>query len=147
MTHGIDTSFLVALEIAEHPQRANGWAVLSSIIAGGDRLALAPQVLAEFVHVVADAKRFEKPMLMDSALEHSRRWWNAVEVDHAYPTGEAISLFHEWMHTHQLGRKRVLDTMLAATYRAAGITSLLTLNPDDFSIFRHFSCVSVAVTK
>jgi len=39
------------------------------------------------------------------------------------------------MRRHQLGRKRVLDTLLAATYRAAEVTSLLTLNAADFTVF------------
>ena len=147
MTHGMDTSFLVALEIAEHAQRPNVRATLTRIIADGDRLAIAPPVLAEFVHIVTDAKRFERPLAMHDALEHSQRWWNAAEVDRVFPTDGAISLFHEWMNTHRLGRKRVLDTMLAATYRTAGITSLLTLNPDDFSVFHQFSCVTIAAAK
>ena len=40
-----------------------------------------------------------------------------------------------------VGRKRVLDTMLAATYRSAGITSILTLNAADFTVFGEFSCL------
>jgi predicted nucleic acid-binding protein len=55
-----------------------------------------------------------------------------------------VKWFLEAMAKHQLGRKRVLDTMLAATYRSAGITSLLTLNGDDFTVFGEFSCVGVA---
>lgn len=42
--------------------------------------------------------------------------------------------------THGFGRKRVLDTMMAATYRSAGITSILTLNGADFAVFGEFSC-------
>ena len=53
----------------------------------------------------------------------------------------AITLFHTWMRRHQLGRKRVLDTLLAATYRAANVTSLLTLNTTDFMVFDEFACV------
>jgi hypothetical protein len=57
------------------------------------------------------------------------------------PTDAAITLFHTWMRRHQLGRKRVLDTLLAATYRATNVTSLLTLNTADFMVFDEFACV------
>ena len=57
------------------------------------------------------------------------------------PTDVAIALFHTWMRRHQLGRKRVLDTLLAATYRAADVTSLLTLNATDFTVFDELSCI------
>jgi hypothetical protein len=38
-----------------------------------------------------------------------------------------------------LGRKRLLDTMLASTLQAGGVTSILTLNRDDFEVFESFS--------
>jgi hypothetical protein len=38
-----------------------------------------------------------------------------------------------------LGRKRLLDTQLAATYAAAGVTELLTANSADFAVFGVFS--------
>jgi len=41
-----------------------------------------------------------------------------------------------------LGRKRLLDTLLAATYRQAGVQSLLTTNPADFGVFGVFSCIT-----
>ena len=57
----------------------------------------------------------------------------------------AVARFHRWMRDHQLGRKRVLDTLLAATYRAAGVTSLLTLNASDFTVFGEFACVPMTL--
>jgi hypothetical protein len=33
-----------------------------------------------------------------------------------------------WLEEPRLGRKRLLDTMLASTLQAGGVTSLLTLN-------------------
>ena len=41
-----------------------------------------------------------------------------------------------------LRRKRLLDTLLAATYRQAGIHSLLTTNPTDFGVFGAFNCIT-----
>jgi predicted nucleic acid-binding protein len=55
VTHGADTSFLVAVEIVEHEHHADALRVLRELLTRGDRVALAPQVLAEFVHVVTDA--------------------------------------------------------------------------------------------
>jgi hypothetical protein len=43
----------------------------------------------------------------------------------------AVRLFFQWMADHQLGRKRLLDTLLAATYSAAGITSIVSTNARD----------------
>jgi predicted nucleic acid-binding protein len=146
VTHGTDTSFLVAVEVVEHPHHADAFRVLGELLTRGDRVALAPQVLAEFVHVVTDVRRFQKPLPMEIALDKSEHWWNAAETDHVFPTDMGIARFHDWMRHHQIGRKRVLDTLLAATYRAAGITSLLTLNSEDLRIFGEFACVPLAST-
>jgi hypothetical protein len=78
---------------------------------------------------------------MEIALNKSERWWNAAEADQVLPKDVAITLFHSWMRRYQLGRKRVLDTLLAATYRAADVTSLLTLNATDFTVFDELSCI------
>ena len=57
---------------------------------------------------------------------------------------DGVEWFLTAMQQHQLGRKRVLDTMLAATYRTAGITALLTLNAADFAVFEEFTCLGPA---
>ncbi len=46
------------------------------------------------------------------------------------------------MTSHRLGRMRVLDTLLAATYAAQGVSKLTTLNPKDFESFNRFDFVT-----
>jgi predicted nucleic acid-binding protein len=145
VTHGADTSFRVAVEIVEHAHHADTSRLLGELLARGDRVAIAPQVLAGFVHVVTDARRFQQPFSMETALDKSERWWAATETEQVPPTDVALVRFHDWMRRHQLGRKRVLDTMLAATYRAAGVTSLLTLNSEDFAVFGEFEFVPLVL--
>jgi predicted nucleic acid-binding protein len=41
-----------------------------------------------------------------------------------------------------LGRKRLLDTLLAATFHQAGIHSILTTNAADFAVFGVFTCIT-----
>ena len=142
MTHGFDTSFLVAAEVAEHAEHPAARARLQALRQAGDTFALAPQVLAEFVHVVTDAKRFSQPLAMNEALDRAEIWWNAPEIEQVTPDAEAMRLFLDWMRAHQLGRKRVLDTMLATTFRSAGISSVLTTNAHDFATFRGFTLVT-----
>ena len=141
MTHGCDTSFLVAAEVAEHPEHAAVRRRLGELRDGGERLGLMMPVLAEFVHIVTDVRRFTMPLTMDEVLVKARMWWDAAEVDRIAPDDDAVNWFIEVMMRHRLGRKRVLDTMMVAIYRSAGITSLLTLNAADFSVFGEFVCL------
>lgn len=116
MNHGLDTGFLVAAEVVEHPNHQSARAKIAAFVTAGDGFALAPQVLAEFVHVVTDAKRFTTPLSMEVARDLAQEWWTAHEVTHIFPGDAAIAQFFIWHRTHGLGRKRLLDTLLAATY-------------------------------
>ena len=78
-------------------------------------------------------------MSLAQAIERAGLWWNAAEVVQVFPTAESTLLFLGWLEEHKLGRKRLLDTMLASTLRAAGVTSVLTLNREDFSLFGGFT--------
>jgi predicted nucleic acid-binding protein len=57
MIHGLDTGFLIAAEVVEHPQHVAARETLARLIAADDRIAIAPQVLAEFIHVATDQRR------------------------------------------------------------------------------------------
>ena len=141
MIHGLDSSFLVAAEVEEHADHAPACATLARLLAVGDSLALAPQVLAEFIHVVTDPRRFLQPLGIVDARRLAEQWWTAREVAQVFPDDAVVRQFLIWVEQHQLGRKRLLDTLLAATYRRAGVSSLLTINARDFAVFGGFACV------
>lgn len=133
---GADTTFLVQLELIELPAHKAAHDLLQrEILQPEVPLALAPQVLAEFIHVVTDPRRFQKPLTANEAACKARFWWNAAEVQRVFPSNESTSLFLDWMQRHQLGRKRILDTQLAAIFWTAGVRQILTANPMDFRIF------------
>lgn len=136
---GVDTSFLIGLAVQEHPAHGNCWALFESEILGGHgSMAIAAQVLAEFCHVVTDGRRFERPLAMPEALELCERWWNAQECRPVAVDAEVGSLFFTWMHEHKLGRKRLLDTLLAASYHRAGVERLATTDWRDFARYGVF---------
>jgi predicted nucleic acid-binding protein len=108
---GVDTTFLVQLEVVELPAHKTAHELLQrETLQPQISLALAPQVLAEFIHVVTDPRRFQEPLTADEAVAKARFWWNAAELQHVFPSNESTGLFLDWMQRHQLGRKRILDT-------------------------------------
>jgi predicted nucleic acid-binding protein len=142
MIHGLDTGFLVAGEVSRHVEHQAARHTLSHVLARGDSLALAPQVLAEFIHVVTDARRFPHPMTVEEAIRLSENWWTARDVIRVFP-GEIVTWrFLQWLREYSLGRKRLLDTLLAASYFEAGVRSILTTNPSDYVVFGEFRCFS-----
>ena len=142
MIHGIDTDFPVAVGIRDHPFHREADALLASLLEEGHEFALAPQTLAEFIHVVTDAKRLPKPLEIADAIARAEHWWQAEEVVRVFPDGHTVSHFLTWLRRHRLGRKRLLDTLLAGTYHAMGIKKLITNNGSDFRGLEVFEIVT-----
>jgi hypothetical protein len=78
-----------------------------------------------------------------SFLVAAEAWWKSKEVDWALPDESTVAWFLAAMAKGRLGRKRLLDTLLAGTFRTAGVHSMLTLNSADFSIFDEFECAPI----
>ena len=106
------------------------------------RIGLVPQVVFEFLHVVTDPKRFANPLSMPNATALIRDLWQAVEVVQIVPTPSVVVRTLELVDELKLGRKRLLDTALAATLEAAGVRQLATLNGQDFTIFPFLEVIS-----
>ena len=67
-----------------------------------------------------------------------------VEVSgHARHTAARSKLeeFFDWVITHRLGRKRLLDAMLGATYSSHGVRSIVSTNTRDFAVFGCFEII------
>jgi predicted nucleic acid-binding protein len=136
---GLDTSFLVALAIREHPSHGACLRLFEAEIRGGEAtMALSAQVLAEFCHLVTDPRRFEQPLDMADAIELCELWWNARECRRVSVDTEVGALFLTWMHVFRLGRKRLLDTLLAATFHRAGVRRLAATDWRDFELYGVF---------
>lgn len=142
MIHGIDTDFLVAVEIREHPFHVAAEALLRSLLADGHEFALAPQTLGEFIHVVTDVKRMPQPLSMTEAIRRAEHWWQAAEVVRVFPNDQTVVDYLDWLARNALGRKRLLDTMLAATFVNAGVRRVITNNSSDFRVFRNLELVN-----
>lgn len=136
MILGVDTDVLVAWAMAGTARHHSARRLLEETLrARGGLLGLTPQVLQEFLHIVTDARRFERPMDMATALNRTHALWMAEETMRILPTAEVVPRTVELMSRFRLGRKRILDTALAATLEMAGVHKLATFNPSDFEIF------------
>jgi predicted nucleic acid-binding protein len=141
MDRGIDTTFMIQAEVREHPGHDAARSRLEGVLRAGDHLFLAPQVLAEFIHIVTDPRRFTYPLPIDRAVSRAENWWGAREISHAIPDHDSVVLFLTWMKEHRLGRKRLLDTLLAATYFSRGVRSILSSNARDYGVFGCFEVI------
>lgn len=143
MIVALDTDVLVHWTMQGTPRHAavSKW-VRRHLRTRGNALALTPQTLHELIHVCTDPRRFERPMSMAEALERSRALWDAREVVRVLPGPTVLHRTLELLGKFRLGRKRILDTVLAATLEAADVHHLATLNAADFAIFPFLEVVT-----
>lgn len=140
---GVDTSFLVAWAIPDHPDHAQCRRLSAEGARQGRRFGLTLGILAEFIHVVTDPRRFQRPLSVVEAAQFADFWAQAEQVTLLQQDGAVSQHWLLWMTRHQLGRKRLLDTLIAATWHSAGITEIYTLNPADFTVFECFVVLPV----
>lgn len=142
---GLDTSILVAHAIAEHPQHQACREWLAEALETNQTFAITSGILAEFIHVVTDARRFETPLVISDALERAAFWAEAREVTLLSADESANALWLKWLADYRLGRKRLLDTLIAVTWHVAGVREIWTLNPRDFMVFEvfHIHCLGM----
>lgn len=138
----LDTTVFIQATNTKEPKHAAARRLLHEGLNNEPPLVVAPQVLLEFIHVATDPRRFASPFSMERALDLAVAFSSSQKVFLAGETTESLRLANEWMRRFKLGRKRVLDTHLAATYHLHGCKRLLTSNPDDFKIFGVFELIT-----
>ncbi len=142
MKRGLDTNVLVYAHVAALPEHGVVREFLAGQLARRDvTLVLTPSVLHEFVHVVTDPRRFEPPVAMGEALALARLYLGRANVDCVATDAEAVAEAFNLIDRHGLGRKRLADTLLAATFLRHGVKQIVTCNRGDFEIFSSLEIV------
>ena len=139
---GVDTTFLIDLEIADSPRHEAAVKLFNKWL--GEKhtvLAIYNQSFLEFQHVISDSKRFNSPLTMEEAIERSWFWINQERIKIIYPTESSLKRALLWANMYKLGRKRIQDTNMAAAFAEAGVSELWTANPADFEILETFDLV------
>jgi predicted nucleic acid-binding protein len=139
---GLDCNILVQLALQDHPANVATVAVVQAEVKSGSRLVFPPLVINEFLHVTTDARRFNPPLTMIEALDWVENFLTNPSVGLLEPTPESLRQTLKWIREFHLGRKRILDTHLAAVLHTAGVRRLLTSNPGDFTVFGVFEIVT-----
>ncbi len=132
---GLDCNILVQLAIADHPANPQTLALVESETQQGGKLVFPSLIATEFLHVITDERRFAPPLTMPEALDWIKEFIASLGISLLEPTQASMDQTIRWMRQFNLGRKRILDTHLAAILHTSGVRRLLTSNPSDFTVF------------
>ena|SRR5579871_4323383 len=139
---GLDCNILVQLAFADHPANGKTLAAVQSEADRGEILVFPSLVIAEFLHVTTDPRRFSPPLTMSEAIDWIEEFLRNPAVRLLATTPECVDQTLRWVRQFGLGRKRILDTQLAATLFVSGVRRLLTSNPSDFTVFPSLELVT-----
>jgi predicted nucleic acid-binding protein len=139
---GLDCNILVQLAFADHPANTKTLAAVKVETDKGGKLVFPSLIVAELLHVATDDRRFAPPLTMTEALDWIDEFLKNPAVSLLEPTSASMDQTLRWMRQFNLGRKRILDTQLAAVLHTSGIHLLLTSNPTDFTVFRVLETVT-----
>jgi predicted nucleic acid-binding protein len=139
---GLDCNILVQLAFADHPANAKTVTAVQKETQAGEKLVFSCLVVNEFLHVSTDGRRFAPPLSMTEALDWIEEFLKNSVVSLLETNQASVSQTIRWMHQFNLGRKRILDTHLAAVLYANGVRRLLTSNASDFTVFGVLETIS-----
>ena len=139
---GLDCNILVQIAIADHPANTKTLSILQNEVHQGTKLVFPSLVVTEFLHVVTDPRRFDPPLSMEEALDWVQDFLSNPAVQMIESNEASRHHMFQWMRQFNLGRKRILDTHLAAIFHVNGVRRLLTSNPSDFRIFGELEIIT-----
>ncbi len=143
MICGIDANVLIYSAIESMPEHKP---VLSfferRVLTGELTCAVSFLALLEFIHITTDAKRFRNPLDIEESITIAEQYWQATNWHRLLPQFTTGARAFGLLREHKIGRKRLLDTYLAANLLENGITSLITCDTDDFKIFRDLTLIN-----
>lgn len=135
---GIDTNFLIDLDNPESPRHNQILEIFNQWRKSGTKLYIYSQIFLEYQHIITDSKRFSKPLTMEQACQRVEFWKNQERIQVIHPDDSSFEQAQNWIKKYNLGRKRIIDTHIAAAYFCSGIDTIVTSNPSDFEIFNCF---------
>ena len=147
MRRAIDTNVLIYAHLADFKEHERVRAFLFRQLQDPElTLVITPGVLHEFVNVITDGRRFAPPVAVSEALAVARGYLERTNVECLGADESILLKAFDLLESHNLGRMRVADTLLAATLLQNGIKELVTCNLADFRVFEGLKLVDPRVS-
>lgn len=141
MSLGLDSCFLIDLYWEDSPRHNAALERFNEIAGSAQEIFVHYNCFNEFIHVITDSRRFENAFSMEEALEVVDEWRALENVRIIFPDEQSFGRSVAWQSIYKLGRKRLNDTNMAASYLHNGVSSILTANPKDFEIFKELKVI------
>jgi predicted nucleic acid-binding protein len=148
MRRGLDTNVLIYAHMSSLQDHGAVRSYLLNQLSDPEiKLVLTAGVLHEFVHVVTDERRFQPAVSMEDALKLARLYVGRKNIEIVDSDEASLLQAFDLLERHGLGRKRIADTLFAATLLRNGVSELITCNLADFRIFEELHLIDPRVVQ
>ncbi len=137
-----DTNILVYAANKASPFHSKAKALREKAEKGILKTYISIQNLAEFYAVITDRKRVEKPLSPQVAKEEVKKYLEADFIRKIYPTEEVLKIAIELGHKYNICAQRFFDILLVATMLSKGISTIYTINVNDFKNIKEIKAVN-----
>jgi len=139
---GLDCNILVQLALADHPRYGATVSALKSVLSQDETLYCPTPVITEFLHIVSDPRRFDPPLAELQAAAWMEEFLSKPRVKLLPSSDASIRLMLRWLSQFGLGRKRIIDTHIAAILHTNGINRILTSDSRGFITYGVFEIIT-----
>lgn len=138
----LDTNLIVYAINKDSPYHARATALMEAIGEGKLETCLSLQVLGEFYATATNPKKIEKTLTPEEAVMVIEGLLRTDTILKLFPKQETLKLALDLVNRYQLKSLDFFDAQIAATMLDNGVTTIYTVNEQDFAIFEEIKAVN-----
>jgi predicted nucleic acid-binding protein len=138
----LDSNILVYAINKKSPYYTSARTIVDTVNKGELRVCLSPQVLGEFYAVITNPWKLERNLSPQEAAGVIERFLLSDAVVKVYPKKSTLKLTLELVKHYQIMALKSFDAQIVATMLDNGVTTIYTVNEDDFAIFEEIKVVN-----
>jgi len=138
----IDTNILVYALDSESPLHLKAIDFVNSALRGELKMGISPQVIGELYATITNPKKASHPLSPNEAIDVISPIWEAENIRGIFPKQETLELTLSLVKRYQLKSLDFFDAQIVATMLDNGVTTIYTVNEDDFAIFKEIKAVN-----
>ena len=138
----LDTNILVYAVEEDNPLHEKAAALINRVNAGALLICLSPQIIGELYSTITNPRKIVKTCPPDEAVDITRSIWEMDTVLKIFPKRETVELTLDLVKRYQLKSLDFFDAQIVATMLDNGVTTIYTVNEQDFAIFEEIKAVN-----
>jgi len=138
----LDTNILVYSVEEDNPLHEEAINLINRAGTGELSICLSPQIIGELYSTITNPRKIMKACQPDEAVDIARSIWEMDTVLKIFPKRETLVLTLELVKRYQLKSLDFFDAQIAATMLDNGVTTIYTVNEQDFVVFDDIKAVN-----